>query len=169
MKKFTIREKADGELAVRDMSEKAKKFYSGTDMIAVAKYVEEEATIAAEAKADAEGIDHMPGALDVVRYALIWDNDVTDGLTFEQIEREIESLADAYAEEEDEDDGTVTNAFGVEIDFAAAVALMDDEIREEIHRDIAPCTEQEFFDAYAAAHEDRFGEEWELAKRNPCY
>jgi hypothetical protein len=106
MKKFTIREKADGELAVRDMSDKAQKFYGGTDMIAVAKYVDGDATIAAEEKADAEVIDYMPGALDVVRYALVWDGDVTDGLTFEQIEREIESLADAYAEEEDEDDGT---------------------------------------------------------------
>lgn len=168
MKKFTIKEKRDGELAVRDMSDKARMFYRETD-IAVAKYVDNDATLAAVEKAEAEGIDYMPGALDVVRYALIWDNDVTDGLTFEQIEREIESLADAYAEDEDEDDGTVTNAFGVEIEFAAALALMDDEIREEIHRDLAPCTEQEFFDAYASAHEDRFGEEWELVKRNPCY
>ena len=117
MKKFTIREKADGALAVRDMSDKAQKFYSGTDMIAVIKYVDELETLAAEAKADAEGIDHMPGVLDVVRYALVWNGYATDGLTFEEIEREIESLADAYAE--DEDDGTVTNAFGVE--FASKI------------------------------------------------
>lgn len=165
MKTFTTTEKTDGALAVRDMSEKAQKFYSGTDMIAVAKYVDGEATIAAEEKADAEGIDYMPGALDVVRYALIWDNDVTDGLTFEQVEREIESLADAYAEE----DVTVVNEFGVRIAFAAAVPMMDDDIREEIHRELAPCSEQEFFDAYATAHEDRFGETWELAKANPVF
>lgn len=63
----------------------------------------------------------------------------------------------------------VTNYWDVEIDFDAAVALMDNEIREEIARDLAPCTEQEFFDAYCKAHEDKYGEEWELAKRNPCY
>lgn len=37
----------------------------------------------------------------------------------------------------------VTNSWDVEIDFDAAVALMDDDIREEIAK--------------------------ELAKRNPCY
>ena len=63
----------------------------------------------------------------------------------------------------------VTNCWDVEIDFDAAVSLMDNEIREEIARDLAPCTEQEFFDAYCKAHEDKYGEEWELAKRNPCY
>lgn len=63
----------------------------------------------------------------------------------------------------------VTNSWDVEIDFDAAVALMDDDIREEIARELAPCTEQEFFDAYCKAHEDKYGEEWELAKRNPCY
>lgn len=63
----------------------------------------------------------------------------------------------------------VTNSWDVEIDFDAAVALMDDDIREEIARELAPCTEQEFFDAYCKAHEDKYDEEWELAKRNPCY
>lgn len=64
---------------------------------------------------------------------------------------------------------TITNEFGVEINFDAAVNLMDDEIREMLHEEIAPCTEQEFFDAYCKAHEDRFGEEWELAKENPVF
>lgn len=63
----------------------------------------------------------------------------------------------------------VTNFWDVEIDFDAAVALVDDDIREEIAKELAPCTEQEFFDAYCKAHEDKYGEEWELAKRNPCY
>ena len=63
----------------------------------------------------------------------------------------------------------VKNSWDVEIDFGSAVAMMDSEIREEIARELAPCTEQEFFDAYSKAHEDKYGEEWELAKRNPCY
>lgn len=30
-------------------------------------------------------------------------------------------------------------------------------------------TEQEFFDEYARRHAERFGETWEMDKRNPCY
>lgn len=64
---------------------------------------------------------------------------------------------------------TVKNQYNVEIDFAQSVMYMDDDIREEIHSDLAPCTEQEFFDAYCKAHEEKFGEPWELDKRNPVY
>lgn len=64
---------------------------------------------------------------------------------------------------------TITNEFGVEINFDAAVNFMDDEIREMLHEEIAPCTDQEFFDAYCKAHEDKFDEEWELAKENPVF
>lgn len=64
---------------------------------------------------------------------------------------------------------TITNEFGVEINFEAAVNSMDDEIREMLHQEIAPCTDQEFFDAYCKAHEDKFDEEWELAKENPVF
>lgn len=63
----------------------------------------------------------------------------------------------------------VTNSYGVEIDFDAAVNLMDDDIREELHLEMAPCSEQEFFDAYCSAHEKAFGEEFELAKDNPIW
>ena len=63
----------------------------------------------------------------------------------------------------------VKNTYGTEIDFDAAVALMDDEIREDLHNRISPCTEQEFFSAYAEAHEKMFNEIWEPAKENPCF
>lgn len=63
----------------------------------------------------------------------------------------------------------VENEWGVEIDFNIAVSLMDEEIREKLNDKMAPCTEQEFFNAYAKAHEEKFCEEWELAKKNPCY
>lgn len=63
----------------------------------------------------------------------------------------------------------VMNSYGTKIDYAAAVELMDDEIREEVHAELAPCTEQEFFAAYAAAHLAKFGEVWELDKANPVY
>lgn len=63
----------------------------------------------------------------------------------------------------------VINANGTEIDYNAAVALMDDDICAELNDKIAPCTEQEFFAAYEQAHEAKYGEEWELSKANPCY
>ena len=63
----------------------------------------------------------------------------------------------------------VVNEYGVEIDFEVAVMYMDDEIREEIHNELAPCTDQEFFDEYAKRHEEKFDEEWEMEKENPCY
>lgn len=64
---------------------------------------------------------------------------------------------------------TVVNEYGTEINYEVAESMMDDELRETIHRELAPCTEQEFFDEYAKRHEESFGEEWEFAKKNPCY
>jgi hypothetical protein len=42
--------------------------------------------------------------------------------------------------------------------YDAAVNAMDDELREHIHFEMAPCTEEEFLAAYAVAHEAQFGE-----------
>lgn len=63
----------------------------------------------------------------------------------------------------------VINSWGNEIDYEVSVTMMDDEVRENLHNEIAPCTEQEFFDAYAAAHKEQFGEDWILDTENPCY
>lgn len=62
----------------------------------------------------------------------------------------------------------VINANGYELDFDAAVALMDDEIREALAAE-GYDTEQEFFTAYEAAHEEKHGAEWELSKANPTW
>ena len=51
---------------------------------------------------------------------------------------------------------------GEMVDFEAAVSLMDDEIREEVHADLAPCTEQEFMDEYVKRHEAKYGETFEI-------
>ena len=61
----------------------------------------------------------------------------------------------------------VININGTEINFEAAAVLMDDEIRESICGTVD--TEQEFFTAYENAHAEKYGEEWELSKENPCY
>lgn len=63
----------------------------------------------------------------------------------------------------------VINMNGTEINYEAAVELMDDEICESLNFELAPCTEQEFFTAYEEAHIEKYGEEWELSKENPCY
>lgn len=63
----------------------------------------------------------------------------------------------------------VVNKYGVEVDFEAAINLMDDGIRERLHDFIAPCSEQVFFETYCLAHECRFNEPFELAKKNPVY
>ncbi len=54
----------------------------------------------------------------------------------------------------------VVDLDGNEYDWDTVVSYMDDDLREEIHREMAPCTNQEFFDAYAAAHWGRFGEDF---------
>ena len=46
---------------------------------------------------------------------------------------------------------------GMEINYNAAVNLMDDDIREELHLEMAPCTNQEFLDAYMEAHREKYG------------
>lgn len=54
------------------------------------------------------------------------------------------------------------NYNGDKIDYEAAVMMMDDDIREKLHHEIAPCTDQEFFDAYCKAHEEKYGEEFSV-------
>ena len=51
---------------------------------------------------------------------------------------------------------------GNEVCFESAVSLMDDDIREALHRQIAPCTDQEFYDASCKAHFDKYGEEFQM-------
>ena len=54
----------------------------------------------------------------------------------------------------------MVNVNGTEVSMDAAVMLMDDEIREAIHSDIAPCTEQEFVDEYCKRHFEKYGEDF---------
>jgi hypothetical protein len=50
---------------------------------------------------------------------------------------------------------------GTSTDFGAAAALMDHEIQEQLHILLAPCSDQEFIDAYVIEHAKKFnGEEF---------
>lgn len=46
--------------------------------------------------------------------------------------------------------------------WKVTVHYMDDVICEKLHNDIAPCTNAEFLDAYMVAHEEKFGEAFEI-------
>lgn len=66
---------------------------------------------------------------------------------------ELEKLASQYVEDED----------GHLVDYDAAVEMMDDDLREELHREMAPCSNQAFFDAYVKAHAEKFnGEKFQI-------
>ena len=66
----------------------------------------------------------------------------------------------------------ITNSAGVFFgpwEWDAIVNQMDGETCEALNFRLAPCSNQEFFDAYAAAHLEKFGEVWELDKANPVW
>ena len=46
--------------------------------------------------------------------------------------------------------------------YDAAVNLMDDEIREELHMQMCPCSDLEFLEAYMQRHEEKYSEEFEI-------
>jgi hypothetical protein len=51
---------------------------------------------------------------------------------------------------------------GRPVSYEAAVNLMDDELRELLHANLVPCSEQEFYDAYLDAHLVKYGEEFRI-------
>lgn len=51
---------------------------------------------------------------------------------------------------------------GKQVDLDAAVNLMDDDLREQIHAE-APVSDQDFLDRYAVAHSNKFQEAFEVA------
>ena len=63
----------------------------------------------------------------------------------------------------------ITNAYGKEIDFDAAVNLMDYDLRERLVNERAWGSDRQFFLAYCTAHEEAFGEEFEPGKQNPVW
>ena len=41
--------------------------------------------------------------------------------------------------------------------YQAAVELMDDEIREAVHQELSPCTDEEFLTEYMKRHAEKYG------------
>ncbi|TQR29433.1 hypothetical protein [Brevibacillus brevis] len=49
---------------------------------------------------------------------------------------------------------------GKETDYEAFVHLMDDDLREELDSKLAPCSPQQFAEAYMIAHREKYGVEY---------
>lgn len=45
-------------------------------------------------------------------------------------------------------------------DWDTIVSYMDDEIREELHSELAPCNEKIFLLAYMARHTEKYGDDF---------
>lgn len=58
----------------------------------------------------------------------------------------------------------IINKYGIKIDFEIAIIHMDDEKRERIHSEFAPCADQKFFNEYCKLDED-----FCLNNKNPIY
>lgn len=80
---------------------------------------------------------------------------------------ESEAKADRDWREEQWSAGYVINRWDDPVKFDACVPLMDDDVREEVHMELAPCTDQEFFDRYCELHLEKFGDDFEPNKANP--
>lgn len=62
----------------------------------------------------------------------------------------------------------VVNEHGEEFDYNVALSYMsNDGLREKLNEELAPCTPQEFFDAYAKEYELHYGYPWVLSEENP--
>ena len=46
--------------------------------------------------------------------------------------------------------------------WAFVVEFMDDELREQVHSELAPCTEEEFLDRYCELHFEKYGEKFTI-------
>jgi hypothetical protein len=76
--------------------------------------------------------------------------DIQEGLT----ESEVNTLLENLDNDEYTDTAAEIIAAG---NYNAAVMLMDDEIRETVHADIAPCTDIEFLAEYMKRHAEKYG------------
>ena len=51
---------------------------------------------------------------------------------------------------------------GYEQDFDACVNMMDDDLREQVHAELAPCDDQVFLNRYCELHQKKFGEDFDI-------
>ena len=77
-----------------------------------------------------------------------------------------EAWIDSYLELNGQWGGTwqgrtkIVNHSGDIMELKTAAAFMDDGLREKVHKRLAPCLDQEFFNEYCREHEKKFGKEF---------
>ena len=83
----------------------------------------------------------------------LWGEDATEDTIL--TEQDVEDIARGWEKKPEDlhDQLTVYN-------YNVAVELMDDEIREELHMEMAPCSEIEFMNEYQKRHLAKYGEEF---------
>jgi hypothetical protein len=78
-----------------------------------------------------------------------------DGMTAAEVNKMLEDMSDDITREEARQ---IIQA-GL---YAAAVELMDNETREAIHAEKAPCSEEDFLTEYLTRHREKFGEDFTI-------
>ena len=98
------------------------------------------------------GIDYTEHAMPHARYSAVHDAPASGVAGRAQLEADLRELLAAKP-------GVVIN--GQVVDLAAARALMDDDLCNAIHGTVE--TEQDFVDAYLAAHRAKYGADFVVA------
>lgn len=58
-------------------------------------------------------------------------------------------------------DMIIKDSQGKELEYDEVVDLMDDDIREYLHHQLAPCSPQYFFNEYCKMHKEIYGDDFE--------
>lgn len=76
-----------------------------------------------------------------------------------------------FAEMTDDDFNglNIVNRFGIEIPYGLCVDAMVAEIRESLHKKMAHCSNQEFFEEYCNQHQYKMGEEFYYDTANAIF
>jgi len=122
--KFTNKERTDAEMAVRSFSKKAIDAYNGISPLEIYEKMADEI-----GKRYNYLIPNDDGKRYYIRGAIEYEN-----LTFKEMEKIFEDIYDE------------THMTDPEMD--ALVNYMDDDIREKVHQELAPCTHEEFILRY---------------------
>lgn len=78
---------------------------------------------------------------------------------YEQFKGETDLTLEQTMADFDECDGYEESALQIIKDglYQAAVDLMDDDIREDLHYELAPCTDEKFLITYMERHYEKYG------------
>lgn len=108
-----------------------------------------------------EWLEEMHRRFDSYMNASMWDHVGSDGVCTDDAWEAIGAFVEfcTYDRVCDANGNTLfKDALGVAHDFDAAIHLMDDDLRKRLANEMCPCTPQEFIEAYARRHREKFGE-----------